>query len=161
MLFKYVRLWVLENPKNIPWESKLKIVYNRNYGHDKKTMLTKILKTGMYPEATSDPFYIAHFEYNRGTLKDGARTERIGEIDCKVYKSLDEVKIEYVEIVKDWGKNKLKKIYVVQVLCPFDKIAVELAVRHYLVKIHKYHKFYDGFPFTYIRPLLWKGKRVN
>ena len=92
MLFKYVRLWVLENPKNIPWESKLKIVYNRNYGHDKKTMLTKILKTGMYPEATSDPFYVAYFMHNSGTLKSGSNEETTGRLDCKVYKNLDEVK---------------------------------------------------------------------
>ena len=150
MLFKYVRLWVLENPKNIPWDGKLKIDYKKNYGMDRKNF-----KWG------SDPFYIAYFESKSGTLKDGPRVENIGEIDCYVYKNLDEVKKDHVEIHKDWGMKELKNTYMVQVLCPFDRIAVELAVRHYLVKIHKYRKFYDGFPFTNMRPLLWKGKRVN
>ena len=161
MFYKYVRLWVLENPKKIPWDSKLKIIYNKNYGFDRKTMLTKDPKTGMYPEATSDPFYNVYFEHNTGSLEDGPQTKQIGEIDCKIYNSLKEVKLENVEIVKDWGKKTLKKIYVVQVLCPFDRIAVELAVRHYLLKIHKYYKFYGGSPFTNMRSILWNGKRVN
>ena len=161
MLVKYVRLWVLENPKNIPWESKLKIVYNRNYGHDQKKLVAKILKTGRVPEETSDPFYVAYFMHNSGTLKSGSNEKTTGRLDCKVYNSMSEVKNSHVEIYKDWGVRELKKLYTIKVLCPFNRIAVELAVRYYLVKMHKYRKFYDGLPFARILPLLWKGKRVN
>jgi len=161
MFYKYVRLWVLENPKKIPWDSKLKIIYNKNYGFDRKTMLTKDPKTGMYPEATSDPFYNVYFEHNTGSLEGGPQPKQTGEIDCKIHNSVKEAELEFVEIVKEWGEKTLKKIYVVQVFCPSDRIAVELAVRHYLLKIHKYYKFYGGTPFANMCSLFWKGKKIN
>ena len=37
MIKKYVRLWILDEPKNLPFNSKLKISYNQNYGMDNAT----------------------------------------------------------------------------------------------------------------------------
>ena len=150
MLYKYVRLWILDELKDLPFNSKLKIIYNKNYGMDKKTF-----KLG------SDPFYKSYFEYKTGKLKSGTRTETKGEIDCKVYNSLIETKIKNVQIVKDWGKKELKKIFVVEVLMPNNRLAVEIAVRHYRVKKQKIHNFYSGFPLAQIRHIIYDGKRIN
>ena len=72
-----------------------------------------------------------------------------------------ETKIENVQIVKDWGKKELKKIFVVEVLMPNNRLAVEIAVRHYLVKKQKIHNFYSGFPLAQIRHIIYDGKRIN
>ena len=150
MIKKYVRLWILEEPRDLPFNSKLKIFYNKNYGMDPKTF-----------EWGSDPFYSSHFEYKSGSLKGGTSIKTKGKIDCKVYSSLNEVKIENVKIVKDWGKKELKKVFVVEVIMPNNRLAVEIALRHYLVKIKKLTKFYGGFPLAQLRYIIYDGKRVN
>lgn len=150
MIKKYVRLWILDEPKNLPFNSKLKISYNQNYGMDKKTF-----------EFGSDPFYISYFEYKTGKLKDGTRIETNGKIDCKVFNSLNEAKVENVQIVKDWGKKELKKVFLVEVFMPNNRLAVEIAVRHYLVEIKRLPNFYGGYPLAQIRYIIYDGKRVN
>ena len=148
MIFKYVRLWELEKPCKLPWNARLKIDYNKNFGRDPKNLLA---------EPSSDPFYLGYFEFRSGKL-GGERYETKGKFDCKVYNTMDGPQRENVKIVKDWGSKELRKIYVFKVLSLFNRLAVELAVRAHLKHNHK-QNFYSGFPFITQRwNLSWKGK---
>ena len=79
----------------------------------------------------------------------------------KIYNSLNEAKVENVEIVKDWGKKELNRVFLVEVFMPNNRLAVEIAVRHYLVEIKRLPNFYGGYPLAQIRYIIYDGKRVN
>lgn len=146
MFFKYVRLWELEKPGELPWNAKLKIDYNKNFGIDPKDLTE-----------SSDPFYLGYLEFRSGKLGT-ERYETKGEFDCKVYNSMEGPQRENVQIVKDWGSKELKKVYVFKVLSLSNRLAVELAVRAHLKHNHKLN-FYSGFPFIIQRwDISWKGK---
>jgi|TARA_B110000285_G_scaffold214400_1_gene259679 hypothetical protein len=138
MFFKYFRVYVIDLPKKIPPDAKLRIkfIHREGVNHEIKWV--------------TDESYKSSFYYKYGSLNEGFREVSTGDISCWKYTTLEASKNDLAKIKKDWGAKELKKIRMVRVIGIIDSLCAYLAIRAVLVDEFGLKHIYDGFPFCKI-----------
>lgn len=125
---KFIIVYVVDVPKNVPSHAKLFIEHTKSDDDYELFCVT--------------------FAYNDGTLNDGSRKVRVGYILCSVYSSKKKFKKGLDITKKNYGEEDFNKLYFVAVKGIINTFLVELAVRKVLVTNFKFKDFYDGTPFA-------------
>ena len=74
MFFKYFRVYVIDLPKKIPPDAKLRIKFIHREGVDNEL------------KWVTDESYKSSFHYKEGSLNEGFREVSTGDISCWKYK---------------------------------------------------------------------------
>ena len=141
MIKKYVVVFAIEIPDDIPHWSKLKSNYRVEEG----------MKVGFQKmDWVKERYWDLWFEHASGTIKRGASIECKGEIRCHTF-SRKKMAMEHVDSYINnphCEEGMYRKMFIVTVVGVFNWVCVMLAVRHVLKEKFDYKNFYGGLPFV-------------